>query len=112
MQNAPAVGVSDGVANIDKPLQQLTELDAVKARGLQPVGFRMKTLDRVMQAIAFDESHGVERPAVGIRAQAIYRHNGRVLKPASNLRLRHEPRAVFRFPRKAFLKLFERDFAV
>ena len=50
-------------------------------------------LDGLLEAVALDEPHGVERPAVVVGAQAVDRHDPGVLQPAVDLRLQDEPAA-------------------
>src|SRR5262249_33107303 len=50
----------------------------------------MESLDGLLEVVALDEAHGVEGPAVRIRAQAIDRHDAGVLQPAGDLRLQHK----------------------
>src|SRR5579864_3539675 len=50
----------------------------------------MVRLDRLLEAIAFDEPHGVERPAIIICAEAVDRHDPGVLQTAVDLGLQNE----------------------
>ena len=72
----------------------------------------MKRFDRVLEAVALDEPHGVERPAAGVVAQAIHRDDAGMLQLAGDLGLLHEPGAALRFVGVAILDLLERDGAV
>ena len=48
--------------------------------------------DGVLEAVALDEAHGVKRPAVGVAAQAVDRHDTGMLQPAGDLRLQQKAR--------------------
>ena len=50
----------------------------------------MEARDGLLEAVALDEPHGVERAAVGVVAQAVDRDDPRVLQPAGDLRLQQE----------------------
>ena len=50
-----------------------------------------KRLDRLLEAVAADESHRVVGAAVGVGAQAVDRHDSRVLEPAGDLGLEQKP---------------------
>src|SRR5262249_23301280 len=69
-------------------------------------------VDGLLEAVALDETHGVERPAVGITAQAVNRHDAGVLQAAGDLPLADETAAAFGIVGVAFLNLFERHLAV
>ena len=51
----------------------------------------MEARDGVLEAVALDEPHGVERPAVVVGAQAVDRDDPGVLQPAGDLGLEQEP---------------------
>ena len=72
----------------------------------------MEPVDGLLEAVAADEPHGVERPAVGVVAQAVDRDDPRVLQPAGDLGLQQEPRAAVGVVGVAVLDLLERDLAV
>ena len=57
--------------------------------------------DRLLEAVALDEPHGVVGPAVGVAAQAVDRDDARVLQPAGDLRLAQEAGAASRGRRRA-----------
>ena len=50
--------------------------------------------DRLVQAFPPHEPHGVKRPALLVDAQAVDRHDPRMLEPAGDLGLEQEPRAA------------------
>ena len=113
MQHAAAVGVGHRVADVHEPPEQLPQrqrpLAGVAAR--LPVG-AVEPLDRLLEAVAADEPHGVERPAVGVVAQAVDRHDPRVLQPAGDLGLQQEPRAALGVVGVPVLDLLQRHLAV
>ena len=53
----------------------------------------VKPLDRVLEAVAADDAHGIERPAVGVRPQSIYRYDARVFEAACDLCFQQKPRS-------------------
>ncbi len=53
----------------------------------------MVRLDGLLEAVALDEPHGVERPAVIVGAEAVDRHDPGVLQAAVDLGLQDEPAA-------------------
>ncbi len=72
----------------------------------------MEGLDRFLQTLAAHESHGIKRPAVGVMAQAIHRHNAWMLESAGDLGFQQEPEARVLFARITFLDLLERHLAM
>jgi hypothetical protein len=68
MQHAAAVGIGDGVADILEAAKEFAESErslagiAVRAFGL------VKALDGVLQVVTADETHGIERSAIGVLA--------------------------------------------
>ncbi len=92
-----AVGISDGVADVDEPPQQLAEFDRACA-GITPRFFLgvVKPSYGVPQTASleppFDEPHRVKRPAVLGTTQAIDRHNPRVLQAPGHLGLEQKAR--------------------
>ena len=96
MQDASRVGVVDRVADVQEPPQQLAQLQRTPAGvGLQAV-VGVEAVDGLLEAVAADEPHGVVRAAVAVGAQAVDRHDARVLQPAGDLRLQQEPLAAGR----------------
>ena len=71
-----------------------------------------KSLDRLLEAVAPDEPHGVVRPAVAVGAQAVDRDDARVLQPAGDLGLEQEPLAAGRVVGVVVEDLLEGDLAV
>src|SRR5262249_32111122 len=72
----------------------------------------METLNRLMHAIAADEPHGIERPAVEIVTQAVDRHDARMFQSACNLGFQHEPYPAVGVVRVAKLDLLESHLSV
>jgi hypothetical protein len=72
----------------------------------------VEATDGVLEAVAADEPHGVERPAVDGVAQPVDRDDARVLQPAGDLRLVLEPAAVAGIVGIAVLDLLQRHVAV
>ncbi len=72
----------------------------------------MESLGRVLQAVAADEPHRVERPAVGVRAQAVDRHDAGMLQAAGDLRLQQEARPAVGVVGVPLQDLLERHLAV
>ena len=90
VQDAPAVCVGHRVADVEEPAEQLAQrqgpLPRVAPRDVRLVEVR----DGVLEVVPLDEPHGVERPAVGVGAQAVDRDDPRMLQPAGDLGLLHE----------------------
>ena len=58
----------------------------------------MVVLDGVLEAVALDEGrHGIERPAVGVPAEAVHRHDAGVLQAAGDLRFQQKARPATEF---------------
>ena len=92
MQHAPAVGVVDRVADVEEPPQQLAQLQRPPAGvASSSASSAWNAVDGLLEAVAPDEPHGVVRPAVGVGAQAVDRHDAGVLQPAGDLGLEQEP---------------------
>ncbi len=72
----------------------------------------MERGDRLLEAVAPDEPHGVVRPAVAVAAQAVDRHDPGVFEPAGDLGLEDEPGAAGGVVGVVVEDLLERDLAV
>ena len=72
----------------------------------------MKLQPRLLEALAANKPHGIERPAVGIASETVDRDDPRVLQPAGDLRLGEEPRPALQVVGMPVLNLFECDLAV
>ena len=88
-KHAAAVGVGNRVAHIQEPAQELAKLQRPLAGVAARVGL-VKALDGVLEAVAFDEAHGVEGPAVGVLAQAVDGNDAGMLQAAGDLGLQEE----------------------
>ena len=111
MQHAAAVGVGDGVADVNKAAQQCTQLHGPLSRIEPLIGALVEAGHRLLQAVAADETHGVVGPAVRILAQAVDRHDARVLQAAGDLGLQEEAGAAVGIVGMPFLDLLECHFA-
>ena len=112
MDDPPAVRVGDRVAGVDDAAQQATEGQLALAGSRCAFVRAVEPLDRGLERLSLDESHRVVRTAVGIAAQAVDRHDPRVLQPPGDLGLQEEPRLAGRVVRVVGLELLERDLAV
>ena len=112
VQDAAAVGVVDGVADVGEPPQELAQLQRPLARvGLQS-RVAVEPLDRLLEAVALDEPHRVVRAAVAVRAQPVDRHDPGVFEPAGDLGLDQEPLAAGRVVGVVVEDLLERHLAI
>src|SRR5207253_1380796 len=85
VEDAPAVRVVDGVADVGEPPQQGAEGEgAYPGVAPEPVPF-VEGSDGVLEGVAADEPHGVEGPAVGVGSQPVDRDNPRVFQPPRDL---------------------------
>ena len=90
VQHPLAVRERDRLADIDEPPQKLAEFDG----GRVGTGTRLVIrLDGLLEAVALDEPHGVERPAITVSAEAVDRDDPGVLQAAVDLGLQDEPAA-------------------
>ena len=69
-------------------------------------------IDGFLEALPADEPHRVKRPALVVGAQAVNRHDARMLQPAGDLGLDQETGAADRIVGVLHLDLLERDLAV
>ena len=58
-----------------KRAEELAKLQRAPARVGAHRRVAMKTIDRLFEAIAANEPHGIEGPSVAVRAEAVYRHD-------------------------------------
>ena len=112
MQHAAAMGVIDGIARVHEPAKQLAHLQRAAAEVFFQTLVGMKAIDGFLEGIATNETHDVEGPAIGVRAQAINRHDAGMLKPAGDLGLEQEPLAADRVVGMLIKDLLERDLAM
>ena len=112
VDHAAGVGVIDGVADVEEAAEQLAQAPGSTA-GVVLQGFvGVEVLDRLLEAVALDEPHGVVRAAAAVGAQAVDRHDAGVLQPAGDLGLQHEPLAADRVVGVLLEDLLERHLAV
>ena len=78
VQYASAMRVSDRIADVEKSAEQLLELKRCPTR-IALVAVLVEPLDGLLEAVAVDETHSVERSAHGVVAQTVDRDNARVL---------------------------------
>ena len=112
MEHAPAVGVLDGVADVDEPPQQVAQLERAAARVAPERRVGVESLDRLLEAVSPDEPHRVVRPLAVVGPQAVDRDDARVLQPAGDLGLEQEATAAVRVVGVAWEDLLEGDLAV
>ena len=72
----------------------------------------VEALDRLLEAVAADEPHGVVGAAVAVGAQAVDRDDPGMLQPAGDLGLQQEPLAADRVVGVVVEDLLERHLAV
>ena len=88
VQHAAAVGVVDGVADVDEPCGAACASASERPAGsLVRVDIAVEPFDRLLEAIALDEPHRVVRPAAAVGAQAVDRDDARVFEPPGDLGL-------------------------
>ncbi len=112
MEHAPAVGVLDGVANVDEPPQQVAQLERAAAVVAPKRRVGVESLDCLLEAFSPYEPHRVVRPLAVVSSQAVDRDDARVLQPAGDFRLEHEATAAVRVVGVAWEDLLEGDLAV
>ena len=112
VQHTPAVGIVDGVADVEEPPQDLPQLERPAAGvGLDRIVV-VERGDRLLEAVPLDEPHRVVRPAAVVGAQAVDGHDARVLEAAGDLGLDEEPLAADRVVGVMVEDLLERHLAV
>ncbi len=112
VHDAAAVRVGDRVAGVDQAAQQPAEGDLAPARLARGVLLGVEPLDRAAEGLALDQPHRVVRPPVGISAQAVDRHDPRMLQPPGEPGLEQEPRLAGRVVRVVRPQLLHRDLAI
>ena len=112
MDHAAGVGVIDGVADVEEAAEQLAKLEGSTAGVVLQGDVGVELLDRLLEAVALDEPHGVVRAAAAVGAQTVNRHDAGVLEPAGHLGLQHEPLAAHRVVGVLLEDLLERHLAV
>ena len=90
MKHAPAVRIGDDVADVEEPPEQGAEFQRAEVRPRRPE----ERPDRVLEALAPDEPHGVIRPTFAVGAQRIDRDDAGMLQAAGHLGLHQKSRAA------------------
>ncbi len=114
MQHTAAMGVGDRIADIVEPAQELAKLDLpLRIRAARRLAARLVVaLDRFGQAVAADETHGIERSAVAVRTEPVDGDDPGVFEAAGDLGFQDETRAVALVVCMPLLDRFERDIAI
>src|SRR6516165_9125798 len=68
--------------------------------------------NRILERLALDEAHRVERPAVAVLPQAVDGDDAGMFQAASDFRLAHEAAAAVRVVGVLVLNFLQRDLAV
>ena len=92
-----AVGVGHHVAHGHEPVQELPQGQVPLPR-VATVAFLglVEAIDRLLEGLPLDESHGVVGAALGVAAQAVDGHDARVLEPSGDLGFEQEAGAAVR----------------
>ena len=72
----------------------------------------VEAFDRFLEAVAADEPHGIERPAILVVPQAVDRHDAGMLEPTGDLGLEKEAGTALRVVAVAVPDLLDRHLAV
>src|SRR5262249_4766581 len=112
VDDPPAVGVSDGVAHGDEPVQQAAQGEAPLA-GVAALLIRLvEDGDGIVERGALDEAHGVAGPAAVVLPKAVEGADPRVAQPGGDLRLAEEVAAQLGLIRESFLDPLQGDLAL
>ena len=113
MEHTSAVGVRDRVADVDEPSQKLSKGQGALRRVAPGLAIgTVEALHSLLQALAADEPHGVERPAVIVGPQTVNGHDPGMLEPPGNLGFDQEAGPAGRVIGMLRLDLLEGDLAV
>ena len=91
VDDAAAMGIIDGVADVEEAAEQLAQFQRAAAGVVLQCIVAVEVLDRLLEAISPDEPHGVIRAAAAVGAQAVDRHDARVFQATGDLGLGDEP---------------------
>src|SRR5205823_8377135 len=78
VQYPAAVGVGDGVAHVHETAQELSQRQGPLSRVAAGAFRLVEAADSLVEAVALDEAHGIEGPAVQVLPQAVDRHDTRM----------------------------------
>ena len=92
VEHAPAVGVADGIADVDEPPQELTQLEGAPGVVRVVATAVMEAVDGIGERFPADQPHRVEGTADGVAAEAVDGDDPRVLELPGELGLEHELR--------------------
>ena len=109
MDDAPAVGILDGLAGVNDLCHQTTEAELRLSR---IVGLAMVVFDCHLQIHTAYESHGVVRPAIGKLPQAVDGHDAGMLESTGDLRFAYEASPVLIVVGMSGKDFFEGDLAM
>ena len=112
VEHAAAVCVVDRVADVHEAAEELAELQRTPAGIAFPRPVGVVAVDRLLEAVAADESHGIERPPVGVGAEAVDGDDSGVLQAAGDLSLEQEAAAADRVVGVVVEDLLQRHLAV
>jgi hypothetical protein len=90
VEHPALVGVVDGLADLHEACEQLAECHELLAGGAGVLQVAVEVEHRVAQGLPLDELHRVERAVVTVEAQAVDRHDERVVEAAGDLGLEQE----------------------
>ena len=112
VQHALAVSEAHCLTDVRETPQQLAERQSPLAGIAAGDVGGVKPFHRGLEVVPLDETHGIERPAVGVRTQPIDRHDAGMLQSAGDLRLQQKPAAADCVVRVTGLDPLERHLAV
>src|ERR1043165_4737438 len=101
-----------GLAYVDEPAQQLAQFQIAVGVALSLRLGPVINFDGALEAIPFDETHRIKRPAVGIEAKAVHRDDARMFQSPRDLRLQQKAGSVLRMIGKTLLDFLQRNLAV
>ncbi len=112
MEDAAAVGVVDGVADVGEPSEELAQLERVSAGVVAEGSVGVEGVGGLLEAVAADEPHGVVGPAIGVGPESVDRDDAGMLESAGDLGLEEESSAAVGVVGVEVEDLLECDLAV
>jgi hypothetical protein len=112
VNDAAAMRVGHRVAHRHEARQQAPQSQPALARIATGRLGGVKPGNRLPQRIALNQPHRVERPALRVRAESVYRRDAGVIQPAGDLSFQPKAIAAHRVVRLLALDDLESDFAV